>query len=62
MGRKKCKFCLGCFQVFWVDGKRYYHCDLCRTTWEGRDDELVQCPDPRIKINIPVKVEEQKDV
>lgn len=48
MARKKCKECLSCFEWFWIDGKRYYHCWLCNTTWEGRDDDLHQCEDPRI--------------
>lgn len=48
MARKKCKECLSCFEWFWMDNKRYYHCWLCNTTWEGRDDDLHQCEDPRI--------------
>jgi formate dehydrogenase maturation protein FdhE len=61
MARKKCKECLGCFSFFWIDGERYYHCVLCKTTWKGRDSELVQCEDPRIRINVPVIMEEQED-
>lgn len=61
MARKKCPHCRSCYNVFWVDGKRYYHCWLCQTTWEGRDDDLHQCVDPRITLNVPVELEEQKD-
>lgn len=61
MARKKCKDCLTCFQVFWVDNKRYYHCWLCKTTWEGRDDDLHQCEDPRFTVNVPVEVKEQEN-
>lgn len=61
MPRKKCHECLSCFQYFWIDGKRYYHCWLCGTTYEGRDDDLHLCPDPRAVINVPVEVKEQEN-
>jgi hypothetical protein len=61
MARKKCKECLSCFQIFWVNGRRYYHCWLCNTFWEGRNDSLQECADPRQYINIPVEIKEQED-
>lgn len=61
MARKKCKECLGCFQVFWVEGKRYYYCWFCKIFYEGRDDDLHQCEDPRLKLNVPVEIKEQND-
>jgi hypothetical protein len=61
MGRKKCRECLTCFNVFWVEGKRYYHCWLCNKTYEGRDDNLQECEDPRALLNIPIELEEQQD-
>lgn len=60
-GRKKCAECLGCFDVFWLNSKRYYHCILCQTTYEGRDDDLQLCQDPRIPISKDKKVEEKTD-
>lgn len=61
MGKKKCQECLSCFNIFWIDGIRYYHCWLCQTTYKGRDDELELCEDPRKSTNTPVKNEEQVD-
>lgn len=61
MARKKCHECLTCFHVFWVDGKRYYHCAFCRTTYEGRDDNLHLCEDPRAKVSVIIPLEEQED-
>ena len=61
VARKKCKNCLTCFTVFWVEGTRYYNCWLCQQTWQGRDDNLQLCEDPRIKINIPIEEREQDD-
>lgn len=57
----KCHFCKSCFQVFWVDGVRYYYCFLCKEFWKGRDDNLIQCEDPRKYINIPVEIKEQDE-
>lgn len=61
MARKKCKGCLSCFNLVWVEGKRYYHCWLCQTWYEGRDDDLHLCENPLININAPVEVKEQEN-
>lgn len=61
MARKKCKVCLTCFNLVWLEGKRYYHCWLCNTWYEGRDEDLKQVEDPFININVPKVLEEQEE-
>lgn len=58
MARKKCSYCLSCFNVVWVNNNRFYHCWLCNTWYGGRDSELVQVPSP---YNTPVPIEELKE-
>jgi hypothetical protein len=61
MPRKKCKSCLGCFNLVWIDNKRYYHCYLCNTWYSGRDDNLIQESNPYEGRNEPIILEEQDD-
>lgn len=43
MGKIKCPNCLSCMNYVWhpTTGKRYLHCWLCQTYYEGRVGELV---------------------
>lgn len=62
MARKKCKKCLSCFTVFWVNGQRYYSCWLCKDIWTGQDSNLqLVLEDPRKTLNISVEEKEQED-
>jgi hypothetical protein len=61
MARKKCHECLTCFQYFWIDGKRYYYCVICQKYYEGRDDDLHECENPRQYYNLPVEIKEQDE-
>lgn len=60
MARKKCKLCLACYTVFWLEGTRYYYCWLCQKYYNGRDDNLQEVPNPREHLNVPVVIEEQE--
>lgn len=63
MGKKKCKKCLSCFTVFYVNNERYYSCWLCKEIWKGRDDALeLVLDDPRKYLTSPVIETEQDDV
>jgi len=61
MARKKCKTCLTCFNLVWVESKRYYHCWLCDTWYEGRDDDLKLIENPFANINVPIELKEQDE-
>jgi hypothetical protein len=61
MGRKKCPLCLSCYTVFWYNNQRYYSCWLCQKIVTGRDDELIEVEDPRIKNNVTIEEKDQED-
>lgn len=58
MGRKKCKVCLSCFNLAYVDNQRYYHCWLCNTWYTGRDEELQLVPNPHNEKIIMIQEQE----
>lgn len=62
MARKKCKECLSCFNVVWIEPHRYYHCWLCNTWYAGQDSNLIQIPSPYNNKEVPEeKLKEQEE-
>jgi hypothetical protein len=50
-----------CFNLVWIEGKRYYHCWFCNTWYEGQDANLTKTSNPYENLNIPIVLEEQEE-